>query len=215
MVKSLRNYALSSTRSDLIAIMVFYWDIQPAFISCKPTSSHLVNRCWIPSWTCSVIVSIPDTWAILKPFWTLFCRCKCASIGSMWRWREDDLFDHKSLRSYHMVRARFDSIGWNGLVKIRQGGQAGSIRSAQSWPRYHEKEEQDSFTGVKNIRQPLTKASECSEFMIKFKIILITSKFFFQKTHFYTILFLLSASDKDNSCNYASLQTKTIKQRDK
>lgn len=115
--------------------------------------------------SCSVIVSIPDTFeAISKPFYTLFCQCQCASIGTRQRWREDDLFDHKSLRFYRTVRVNFNSIRWNGLAKIRQGGQAESVRS---WPRYHGKEEQDSFIGVKSIRQPLTKASECSEFMIK------------------------------------------------
>lgn len=49
----------------------------------------------------------------------------------------------------------------------------------------------------------------------KFKIIQIANKNLHSETAFLHDLVFSSASDGDNSCNYASLQSETIKQRDK
>lgn len=49
----------------------------------------------------------------------------------------------------------------------------------------------------------------------KFKIIQIANKILHLETAFLHDLVFSSASDGDNSCNYASLQSETIKQRDK
>lgn len=48
---------------------------------------------------------------------------------------------------------------------------------------------QDSSTDNKSIRQLVTKASQYSEFVMKFKITQITSESVIQKTNFYRILF--------------------------